>query len=270
MDSLPVRNCPRLISIVAVLALCSVVALVGCPSEPTSGEFGGDVSPEDDAGNDNVEENDNNQNDGEECEGEAAFELCDEHDAQCGNIDVIDSCDESRTVDCGDCEGPDSCGEGEAESNECGCEPLTDDDCDDEGLFCGTHSDGCGGEIECGVCDREGQHCSEVGSEDEEEYQCTDEACIALECSEIGDDGAQCGQYTDGCGDITNCGECDGDDVCEDGQCVCQFEGVDSFCENSDVECGSLQGIDNCGEERTEYCGGCGLRPCVGGECGIL
>ena len=270
MDSMPARFCPRLFSILAVLTVCSVVALAGCPSEPTSGEAGGDVGTEDDANNGDVEQNDNSQNGEEECEGEAAFELCDAHDVECGSIDVVDSCDESRNVDCGQCEGTDSCGEGDAEPNECGCESLTDDDCDDEGLFCGTHSDGCGGEIECGSCDVEGENCQENESEEGGVYQCADEPCVAVECSEIGEDGAQCGEHADGCGDMRDCGECDSDDVCEDGQCVCQFEGVESFCDEADVECGSLQRIDNCGEERTEYCGGCGLRPCIGGECGFL
>ena len=266
MDSLPVRICSRRLSLLFSLAVFSVVALTGCPSEPTSGEpGGGDVTGED-VGDSDAESNDDSDNDEQQCQGEAAFQLCDEDGAECGNLDVVDSCDEARTVDCGECDGAESCGEGDAGPNECGCQALTDEDCESEGLFCGTYPDGCGGEFDCGSCDEDGEECQEQ----DDGYVCSDTPCEPMGCSDVVDGGAECGEYADGCGGIEDCGECDGDDVCEDGQCICQFEGVDAFCDEADVECGSLQGIDNCGEQRTEYCGGCGLRPCVGGECGLL
>jgi hypothetical protein len=58
-------------------------------------------------------------------------------------------------IHCGSCPSSQTCGGGGVPS-QCGappCEPLTVDDCEDEGVGCGPMADGCGGLVEsCGGC----------------------------------------------------------------------------------------------------------------------
>lgn len=53
------------------------------------------------------------------CVGETASELCTASGAVCGTLTVVDSCDQTRTVECGACAGPGVCGH--SEPNQCGC-----------------------------------------------------------------------------------------------------------------------------------------------------
>lgn len=79
---------------------------------------------------------------------------CEGAGAECGDLD--DGCGE--TLDCGDCEGEETCG-GSGVPNVCGCEPAT---CESEGRQCGELSDGCGGTLECGEC-KSGCSCNDDG-----------------------------------------------------------------------------------------------------------
>lgn len=62
------------------------------------------------------------------------------------------------------------------------CAPQT---CASAGKACGTHDDGCGGQIDCG--------------------QCVDSQCVPKSCEELG---KTCGKSDDGCGGIVDCGAC--------------------------------------------------------------
>ncbi len=77
-------------------------------------------------------------------------ELCEEEEVECGPLQVVDACGESRNIDtcglpsevCGEFE---TCGGG-GEEGVCGCTPTS---CEEEGILCGTISDGCGAQLEC-------------------------------------------------------------------------------------------------------------------------
>jgi hypothetical protein len=61
--------------------------------------------------------------------------------------------------------------------------------CEDYNGACGSHDDGCGGEISCGTCDPLNQ----------------EQQCKPTKCAELG---ATCGTHGDGCGGVLNCGAC--------------------------------------------------------------
>lgn len=83
------------------------------------------------------------------CTGDSEQSICTAAGAECGDLDVVDNCNDARTINCGledaVCTNFDTCGGGGTE-NTCGCTPVT---CASEGLLCGTHPDGCGGTITC-------------------------------------------------------------------------------------------------------------------------
>lgn len=62
------------------------------------------------------------------------------------------------------------------------CAPQT---CSSAGKTCGTHDDGCGGQIDCG--------------------KCVDEQCTPKTCKELN---KTCGKVDDGCGGLADCGQC--------------------------------------------------------------
>ncbi len=62
------------------------------------------------------------------------------------------------------------------------CAPQT---CSSAGKTCGTHDDGCGGQIDCGAC--------------------VDNQCKAKTCEELG---KTCGKHDDECGGQVDCGVC--------------------------------------------------------------
>jgi hypothetical protein len=81
---------------------------------------------------------------------------CAAENKNCGTIS--DGC--GKTLDCGDCQGQQTCGGG-GKANVCGgCTPLTD--CP-AGYDCGTIPDGCGGNVVCGGCN--------------DNVACTDDSC---------------------------------------------------------------------------------------------
>jgi len=62
------------------------------------------------------------------------------------------------------------------------CAPQT---CKSAGKTCGTHDDGCGGQIDCGAC--------------------VDDACVPKTCKDLG---KTCGKHDDTCGGNVDCGAC--------------------------------------------------------------
>ena len=279
--------------------LFAVGSSFGCPTEPAisddgpnldAGEDVDDTEPDatTDATTDTTTEPDVGDEPDADCDWESDHEICEGlEDIECGEVEgVEDSCGVERTVDCGECTGHDSCGGGAAAvPNQCGCAPLTVDDCATDALEdeCGEHSDGCGGVVECGECaDHEscvqGSEADEFDPGDESEetpFVCREGAqCREFDensdtCQQVFE--AECGTHTDECGNSVDCGGCEGDDVCNDGQCVCVFEGSSSFCNRAEAECGTVSMDDNCGDPHVEQCECPDLYGCGDdGQCSFL
>lgn len=257
-------------------AVILVVGLVfagwACPSEP---EFNGGQNtgePELDAGDDATDGGDDASDgdvaepdpdaadtgdDVDDCVGESHSELCEEEEAECGEIEVVDACGAEVTAECGMCSGEKVCEEGVDEEghavgeNECGCIPDEKEDiCHDH--ECGEHPDGCGGTVRCGNCD-EDENCQ--SGVDEQGSSCvhSEEVCEALTCDDIA---SECGEFSDGCGGVIECG-CGDDEECVEQECECIPESHFQFCSRQDVECEQVVEEDNCGEERDVYCYQC-------------
>ncbi len=145
-------------------------------------------------------------------------------------------------------------------SGQCVCQPACD------GKECGP--DGCGGQ--CGVCDGDA-YCDAGlclpwcpnGECDNGEDQCSCPQDCGSPCA-----GKQCGD--DGCGQ--SCGECGGpQDICVDGQCVCQpqdCEALGKACGDWDDGCGGTVPCGVCGCGETCDSGACVYHACDGKECG--
>ena len=214
-----------------------------------------------------------------ECTGEAQWELCEMNDLFCGVHEVVDSCDETREVNCGDpedvCDAPETCGGG-GETGVCGCTGESDEQlCAEAEVECGPLPeivvDSCGVEREIESCGDEEEVCGEFetcGGAGEPgicgcEGESDEELCLA--------EGIECGpleEVTDLCGDvrtIESCGEeaevcgefetCGGAD--EPGVCGCVPETNEELCEFNEIECGPLEDItDSCGQTRIiDTCG---------------
>jgi hypothetical protein len=85
------------------------------------------------------------------CTPEANMKFCDRLGKNCDIVTGSDNCGSDRTVSCGTCTAPETCG-GSGTPNVCGegtCTPTT---CAAEGKNCGTISDGCSGILDCGTC----------------------------------------------------------------------------------------------------------------------
>jgi hypothetical protein len=72
--------------------------------------------------------------------------------------------------------------EGAGKKGNSNCAPQT---CKTAGKTCGTHDDGCGGQIDCGAC--------------------VDSACTPKSCKDLG---KTCGKHDDTCGSDIDCGPC--------------------------------------------------------------
>lgn len=248
-----------------LIVLFSLSILIACgddggaPTPPPPPNFSRDsgTSPEDD------------------CTPESDEALCTLHEAECGELTVIDECGEERVVDCGDeaeiCEGLDTCGGGE-KANVCGCGGESDADlCELHEAECGGLSvtDSCGAEriIECG---NEEEVCAAPetcgGGEKPNACGCTGEDALEL-CAAAG---AECGEInvTDRCGKEreVNCGDeaivCESPETCGGGKsanvcgCTVMDDRTDAeLCTAAGAECGKLIFVDECGDERTLNCG---------------
>ncbi|MHB8874904.1 MAG: RCC1 domain-containing protein [Myxococcaceae bacterium] len=81
------------------------------------------------------------------CTPETDQALCGRLEKNCGTAAAFDNCGAARTVACGSCSAPLTCGRPDA-ANVC-CTPTT---CAAQASDCGAISDGCTGTIDCGTC----------------------------------------------------------------------------------------------------------------------
>lgn len=186
------------------------------------------------------------------CSPETDASMCQRLQAECGMRAGLDNCGAPRTVWCGDCAAPQTCG-GAGQRNVCGCLPETDTElCALQGQHCGPLSvtDRCGALRQitsCGGCTFP-QTCGGGGAPG----AC---GCSALTCSGLG---WTCGTTSDGCGGTLTCGTCATGETCTDHACVCPG----STCGTA---CVDLQTDRN-------NCGACGVAcalidTCAGGHC---
>ena len=149
----------------------------------------------------------------------------------------------------------------------CVCIPVT---CEQVGATCGARTDGCGGELDCGMCGTNtwgGQNA------------CVDNVCVCTpftcdtapvrqECgpsagrvqAKCVTKGATCGTITDGCANDLDCGTCFSnstsgyEEMCSiEHKCEC----VPTTCEQEGINCGTIG--DRCGGSLE--CGKCGDDP---------
>jgi len=130
----------------------------------------------------------------------------------------------AQAAACGSNVGDGASVQSEGEAQTTGCVPYKNPQlypCGNN--FCGTVSNGCGGELQC-ACPM-GETCGGKTTN----YQC-EELCIPRVCA------ANCGVVPNGCGGMLNCGTCGPNEVCKNYSCEC----VPQPCSASD--CG-----DGCG-----------------------
>ncbi|MCG3172708.1 MAG: hypothetical protein GMKNLPBB_00863 [Myxococcota bacterium] len=239
------------------------------------------------------------------CEPENDWTFCSRMGAQCGPVTGADNCGDSRSVSCGSCTPPLTCGGG-GQSNLCGCAPKSKPDAC-AGKTCGAADDGCGVMLACGECPQ-GEVCAGIGL-------CCKPESDADFCSR---QGKTCGNFkgADNCGNgrLADCGACQGRDTCggggqpnlcgctpkpkpdacagrvcgfadngcsaiecgscpsgqfcnASGQCqnTCTPESDSAFCSRLGKNCNSVTAADNCGTSRTVNCGSCSSPNTCGG-----
>lgn len=143
-----------------------------------------------------------------------------------------------------------------------GCAPTT---CAAQQKNCGTLSDGCSGQLDCGVCAGV-ETCGGRGVPN------------VCGCSET--DAALCTRLTKNCGTLTtvdrcgsrrsvDCGSCTAPAVCSGGGttnvCACTAETDMAFCTRVGRQCGPVTATDACGMARTVDCGSCAAPNSCGG-----
>ncbi len=180
------------------------------------------------------------------CEPETTAELCDLAGAECGDLTVEDSCEQTRNINCESCVAPETCGA--LEDNQCDCIPF---ECDDLNASCGQHPNGCGGIVQCGPCPS-GEACGPI--EGGPGYECTDDCTPHPSCDAAD---AECGTASDGCGGTLPCGTCDPGFTCDNNQCECVPQNTFELCSVHNADCGTIEVQDNCGDWRTVTCGFC-------------
>ncbi len=134
------------------------------------------------------------------------------------------------------------------------CTPLT---CAQQGFTCGPAGDGCGGEIQCGMCVN-GQVCGGGGLPG----VCGTGACVPLTCAQ---QNLMCGPAGDGCGNVIQCGPCPMGQTCGGGgkPGVCGASScVPTTCQAQGANCGIIG--DGCGGELN--CGTCKPPETCGGN----
>jgi len=134
-------------------------------------------------------------------------ETCVSQDIQCGPAG--DGC--GNAINCGGCPAGLTCGGG-GNQGHCGsldagptCQPLT---CAAQSIKCGPAGDGCGNELQCGMCGN-GQKCGAGGKPGVCAPVCQPKTCAEL--------GFNCGPSGDGCGGELQCGTCKAPGSCGGG-----------------------------------------------------
>ncbi|MHB1844904.1 MAG: hypothetical protein ACYCWW_08740 [Deltaproteobacteria bacterium] len=191
--------------------------------------------------------------------------------ANCGPIG--DGC--GGVLECGSCEGPQTCGGGGSPSvcgGHAGCVPTT---CAAAGARCGPLADGCGNLLQCGSCTAP-ESCGGSGipsvcgvsGEADGGRLLPDGGCLPRSCAE---QGVSCGPAGDGCGGTLSCGGCDAGSCGGGGPSICGTPASDCVpqsCPSLGFSCGPAG--DGCGN--LIQCGGCDGGSCggggVAGQCG--
>jgi hypothetical protein len=239
--------------------------------EGTAADGGGDTGPTDMGPADMPLPEDTGM-----CTPETDAGFCSRLGKDCNEVTDQDNCGFQRTVDCGMCADPETCG-GNGEANVCGCTPESDLEycdrlvktCDD---FTGTDNCGDARTANCGTCTAPAV-CGGGG---------TPNVCACADQTDI----EFCAAYTAECGRLAELDECNvirtvdcGSDVCQlpetcagagvDNQCGCTSESVADFCARQGSECETISGTDNCNRMRTEDCGMCAgaIEICVNNMC---
>ena len=194
------------------------------------------------------------------CAAESDAQLCARLGKNCGEVSGTDTCRGRRTVVCGACTLPETCGGGD-EPNVCACEPETDrqlcarlgaecgslsatDNCgDDRGVDCGSCTSplACGVSVQpnaCGCPETEAQLCERL---DKECGELTDFDSCGIERS------VSCG----GCAEPLECGARGFANLC---RCP---ETDAEICERRGAQCGPVATLDVCGKPRSVDCGDC-------------
>ncbi|MFN7130614.1 MAG: hypothetical protein ACK4N5_00930 [Myxococcales bacterium] len=146
------------------------------------------------------------------CTQQTDAELCAAAGRNCGPLSVTDRCLVQRTISCGSCNLPATCGGG-GTPGVCGCTPVSDAEfCASQGRTCGqaTGTDNCGASrnVNCGGCPI-GENCTSAG-------QCQP-PCGPANCANGCCNGTVCmpGTTTSACGTGGGaCGQCSGIHVC--------------------------------------------------------
>jgi hypothetical protein len=148
----------------------------------------------------------------------------------------------------------------------CACRPES---CGEQGLECGSSSDGCGSMIDCGSCSAP-ELCGANGVPNM--CSCPAESDAAF-CAR---NGKNCGSVTatDNCGvtrTVASCGTCRSPLTCGGGGatnvCGCTPESDAAFCARRGKNCGTVWGTDNCGSYReVSSCGTCTAPATCGGD----
>ena len=173
----------------------------------------------------------------------------------CGGVMDCGGCPASQ--DCGAAGIPNICGYA-ADSGACtalSCMQMN-------GQYCGIVGNGCGGQMDCGVC-QGSQTCGGAGIPN----VCGGGVCTPTVCSTV--NGQYCGIVGDGCGGRRDCGGCTGGRTCGGGGLtnVCGFPADSGLC--PPLACTQMNGKycgvvgDGCGGQMD--CGGCvGAQSCGG------
>jgi hypothetical protein len=207
-------------------------------------------------------------------------ELCQRFGKDCGDFETIDNCQQPRTVSCGACKPPKSCGGGGV-PNVCGesgqCSPESDSElCDRFGKDCGdfTSVDNCGKSRTaiCGTCVAP-ETCGGGGTQN----LCGVAACAPQSDAELcTGNGKDCGDFTgvDNCKNsrTVTCGTCVAPETCGGGGVPnvcgspsCTPESDVAFCARYGKDCDSFTSTDNCASSRTTDCGDCTTPETCGG-----
>jgi hypothetical protein len=95
--------------------------------------------------------------------------------------------------------------------------------CAAAGAGCGPVSDGCNGNVECGICTVPGESCGAVTP------SVCGSACTPLTCQDIG---ATCGPQGDGCAGTIDCGTCEDGFECQGSPSACVLAvPCDNYCQ---------------------------------------
>jgi hypothetical protein len=197
---------------------------------------------------------------------------CQQLGAQCG--DLPDGC--GRTLHCGDCDWPKTCGAGGVD-NVCGCVSES------QASFCQRHHKDCGQftgadncdlsrTVDCGACTSP-RSCAGSGTPNVCGVSgCTPETDAAL--CQAAKKNCDAPKLVDNCQQTRwpSCGSCTPPDTCGGGGSPnvcgtgCVSESDAAFCTRLGKDCDSVTDLDDCGQSRTADCGTCPINQQCGAK----